>query len=77
MFNEKALLAGNVTTTSTFMFETRGIVTTHSVALDATHATFSETWAEAVATKADAQMAVLRSAVTVKREEIPSRLMRA
>jgi hypothetical protein len=59
------------------MFETRGIVTTHWVALDATHATFNEPWAEAVATNVDAQMAVLRSAVTAKREEIPCQLIGA
>ena len=76
-FNEKPLLAGNVTTTSSFMFETRGIVTTHWVALDATHVTFNEPWADALATTVDAQMAVPRSAVTAKREEIPCHLMRA
>jgi hypothetical protein len=53
-FNEKPLLAGNVTTTSTFMFAVRGIVTTHWVALDATHVTSSELWADAVATNVDA-----------------------
>jgi hypothetical protein len=76
-FNEKPLLAGNVTTTSTFMFETRGIVTTHCVALDATHVTFNEPWAEAVATNVEVQMAVLTSTVTAKREEIPCHLTRA
>jgi hypothetical protein len=76
-FNEKPLLAGNVTMTSTFMFETRGIVTTHWVALDGTHVTLNELWAEAVETKMDAERAMLRNAVTAKREEIPCHFMRA
>lgn len=53
------------------------MVTTHWVALDATHVTFNEPWAEAVATNVDAPMAVLRSAATAKRDEIPCHLMRA
>jgi hypothetical protein len=77
MFNEKPLLAGNATTTSTFMFETRGIVTTHCVALEATHVTFNEPWAEAVASNEDAQRAVLRSTITVNREEIACHLIGA
>jgi hypothetical protein len=77
VFIEKPLLAGNATMTSTFISGTRGMVTTHWVALDATHVTFNEPWAEAVATKVDAPMAVLRSAATAKREEIPCHLMRA
>jgi hypothetical protein len=76
-FNEKPLLAGNVTRTFTFMFATRGIVTTHWVALDATHVTPSESWAEAVATNVEAQIVMLKSAVTDNREKITSHLMRA
>jgi hypothetical protein len=76
-FNEKPSLAGNVTTTSTFMFETSGIVTTHWVALDATHVTLNEPCAAAVPTNADAQMAVLRSPVRAKRKAIPCHLMPA
>jgi hypothetical protein len=53
------------------------MVTTHWVALDATHVTLNEPWAEAVATNVDAPMTVLRSAATAKREEIPCHLMRA
>jgi hypothetical protein len=59
------------------MFETRGIVTTHWVALDATHVTLNEPWADAVATNVDAKMAVLRSEATAKRDEIPCHFMRA
>jgi hypothetical protein len=76
-FIEKPLLAGNVTMTSTSMFGARDMVTTHCVALDATHVTSNEPWADAVATNVDAQMAVLRSAATAKREEMPCHLMRA
>lgn len=76
-FIEKPLFAGSVTMTSTSMSDTRGIVTTHSVALDATHVTSSEPWAEAVATNVDAPMAVLNSTATTKREEIPCHPMRA
>ena len=76
-FNEKPLLAGNATTTSSFMFETSEIVTTHCVALDATHATFNEGWAEALSTNVDAQRAVLRSTVRATREEILRDFMRA
>jgi hypothetical protein len=77
VFNEKPLLAGNVTMTSSSILETRSMVTTHWVALDATHVTFNEPWAEAVATYVDAPMTVPRSAATAKREEIPGHLMRA
>jgi hypothetical protein len=63
--------------TSTFMFGTRGMVATHWVALDGTHVTLNEPWAEAVATNVDAPMPVLRSAATAKREEILCHLMRA
>ena len=77
VFIEKPLLAGNATMTSTFISGTREMVTTHWVALDATHVTFNEPWAEAVATNVDAPMAVLRSAATAKRDEIPCHLMRA
>jgi hypothetical protein len=67
-FNEKPLLAGNVTMTLTSMFETRSMVTTHWVALDGTHVTLIELWADAVAMNVDAPMTVLRSTVTAKRE---------
>jgi hypothetical protein len=53
-FNEKPLLAGNDTTTSSSMFDTRSMVTTHAVALEGTHVTFNVPWAEAVVTKVDA-----------------------
>jgi hypothetical protein len=76
-FIENPLLAGNVTMTSTSMFGTRDMVTTHSVALDATHVTPNEPWAEAVATKVDAPIVVLRSVAVAKREENPCHLMRA
>ena len=75
-FNEKPLLAGNDTMTSTFMFDTRGMVTTHWVALDGTHVTFNELWADAVATNVDEPTAV-SSAATATREEILRHLMRA
>jgi hypothetical protein len=77
LFKEKPLLAGNDTTTSTSMLETRSIVTTHWVALDATQVAFRVPWADAFATYVDAPMTVLRSATTAKREEIPLNLMRA
>jgi hypothetical protein len=77
VFKEKPLLAGNVTTTSSSMFETRSMVTTHWVALDATQVTFRVPWAEAVVTYVDAPMVALSSAATAKREEIPCHLMRA
>lgn len=77
VFNEKPLLAGNVTMTLSSIFETRLIVTTHWVELDATHVTLNEPWAEAVATNVDAPMTVLKSAATAKRGEIPCHLMRA
>ena len=53
------------------------MVVTHWVALDATHETLSEPWAEAVATNVDAPMTVLRSATTAKREEMPCHVMKA
>jgi hypothetical protein len=77
VFKEKPLLAGSVTMTSTFILGTRGIVTTHWVALDETHVTPNELWAEADASNVDAPMVVLRSAATAKREEIPCHIMRA
>jgi hypothetical protein len=77
VFKEKPWLAGNVTMTSTSILDTRLMVTTHWVALDGTHVTGNEPWAEAVATYVDALMAVLRSAITAQREEIPCHLMRA
>jgi hypothetical protein len=54
--------------TSTFMFEMRGMVTTHWVALDATHVTFNDDCAEAVAAKVDVPMAVHTSAARAERE---------
>ena len=77
VFKEKPLLAGNVTTTLTSILATRLMVTTHWVALDATHVTPKVPCAEAVATYVDAPMAVLRSAATAKREEIPCHVIRA
>jgi hypothetical protein len=59
------------------MFETRGIVTTHWAALDGTHVTLNEPWAEAVVTNVDAPMMVLRSAATATRDEILCHRMRA
>jgi len=59
------------------MFATREMVTTHWVALDATHVTPSELCADAVATNVETPSVVLRSAATAKREEIPCHLMRA
>lgn len=76
-FIEKPLLAGNVTMTSTFILGTRGIVTTHWVALDATQVTSNELWAEAVAANVDAPRRVLMSAATAKREEIRCHFMPA
>ena len=77
VFNEKPLLGGNATTTSSFMFETREIVTTHCVALDATHVTLSVPWADEVATNVDEQTMVLRSAATANREGIRCHFMDA
>jgi hypothetical protein len=77
VFKEKPSLAGNVTMTSTSILETRSMVTTHWVAPDETHVTGNDPWAEAVATYVVALRAVLRSAATAKREEIPCHLMRA
>jgi hypothetical protein len=53
------------------------MVATHTVALDGTHVTPNEPWADAVATNVEAPIVVLRSAATAKRDEIPCHLMRA
>jgi hypothetical protein len=68
-FNENPLLVGNATTTSTSILEVRGILTTHAVALDATHVTFNVPWAEAAGTNAVAPIAPLNSAATANRDE--------
>jgi hypothetical protein len=77
VFKEKPLLAGNVTTTSTSILETRLMVTTHWVALDATHVTPNVPWADAVSPYMETPIAALRSAATAKREEIHCHFMRA
>ena len=53
------------------------MVTTHWVALDATHVTFNVPWAEALDTNAVAPIVALRSAATANRIEILCQFMSA